>query len=195
MNQKNLNESFWNNHYLERTTGWDLKQVSPPLKEFINQLTDKNLRILIPGCGNSYEAAYLLEKGFTDITIIDIAPALVESLKNKFSNDSRITIVLQDFFDHEGTYDLVLEQTFFCAIDPSLRPQYIVKMSQLLKKGGKLAGLLFNRDFEDGPPFGGSKKEYLALFSPDFNIKIAETAYNSFEKRKGSELFISMIRK
>jgi hypothetical protein len=44
-------------------TGWDLGQVSPPLKAYIDQLTDKNLRILIPGCGNSYEAEYLLEKG------------------------------------------------------------------------------------------------------------------------------------
>ncbi|MDO8993629.1 MAG: SAM-dependent methyltransferase, partial [Daejeonella sp.] len=50
----NLNESFWNERYRLNDTGWDLGHVSPPLKTYIDQLTDKNLRILIPGCGNSY---------------------------------------------------------------------------------------------------------------------------------------------
>ena len=51
-----LGETFWNNQYNANTTNWDLGEVSPPLKEYIDQLTNKNLRILIPGCGNTYEA-------------------------------------------------------------------------------------------------------------------------------------------
>jgi hypothetical protein len=43
-------------------------------------VTDKTNRILIPSCGNSYEAEYLLEQGFTN-TVIDIAPTSVAVLK------------------------------------------------------------------------------------------------------------------
>jgi hypothetical protein len=34
--------------------------VSLPIKAYIDTLKDKDIAILIPGCGNTYEAAYLL---------------------------------------------------------------------------------------------------------------------------------------
>ena len=43
-------------------TGWDLGMISPPIKQYIDSIDDKNQRILIPGCGNAHEAVYLLEK-------------------------------------------------------------------------------------------------------------------------------------
>ncbi|TXT34436.1 MAG: thiopurine S-methyltransferase [Chitinophagaceae bacterium] len=190
-----LDANFWSDKYQNNSTQWDLGLVSPPIKQYIDQLTNKDCRILIPGCGNAYEAAYLLEQGFTNITLIDIAEPLVQSLQKKYKNDSRIQIILGDFFNHQGQYDLIIEQTFFCAIDPSLRTNYVIKMSQLIAKGGKLVGLLFNRSFEGGPPFGGNKEEYIHLFSPTFSIKKLETCYNSFKKREESELFMIFIIK
>lgn len=187
----NLNAHYWDNQYQNNTTGWDMGQVSPPIKEYIDQLTNKNIRILIPGCGNTYEAEYLLQKGFTDITIIDFAPTLVNKLKEKFINHSRIKIVLADFFDHEGEYDLILEQTFFCALNPGLRTRYCDKMISLLSTNGKLAGLIFNKEFEkEGPPFGGTKLSYEILFQSHFELIVFEKCYNSFFKRKDTELFI-----
>ena len=105
-----VGKDYWNKQYVEHTTGWDLGEVSPPLKAYVDQLNNKNLCILIPGGGNSYEAEYLIQQGFTDITIIDIAPALIEKLKEKFTNKKAIKIILGDFFQHEGQYDLILEQ-------------------------------------------------------------------------------------
>lgn len=191
-----FDENFWNERYRSNETGWDLGQVSPPLKAYIDQLTDKNLRILIPGCGNSYEAEYLLEKGFSNITVIDIAPELVKRLKSKFRSNKNIKIILGDFFTHKAEYDLVLEQTFFCALDPKLRKNYAEAMKGLLVKGGKLAGVLFNKEFEtQGPPFGGTDTEYLALFGDAFNFRTFEPCYNSFSKRADSELFVILEKK
>lgn len=191
-----LGQDYWNDKYLNQATGWDLGQVSPPLKAYIDQIEDKNLKILIPGCGNSYEAEYLLENGFTNINLIDIAPELVERLKSKFRFNPNINIILGDFFEHEGEYDLILEQTFFCALDPILRKEYVDKMAKLLKKGAKIAGVLFSRIFEmPGPPFGGTKEEYQELFKDKFDFKIFEPCTNSFEKRSGSELFVVMTKK
>lgn len=194
-NFNELDANYWSSRYQTNTAQWDLGQVSPPIKNYIDQLTDKNCRILIPGCGNSYEAAYLLEKGFTDITLIDIAPNLVDTLKKRYANNTAIKIILGDFFELNQPFDLIIEQTFFCALHPTLRPAYVDKMKSLLSPNGKLVGLLFDRSFEGGPPFGGSKTAYINLFESDFKLNTLEPCYNSFIKRQESELFMIFIRK
>lgn len=193
--EKPLDQSYWDLQYQSETTGWDLGTISPPIKAYVDQLKDTTISVLIPGCGNTYEAEYLLEKGFANITVIDIAPTLVEKLKEKFKNTTAIRIIQGDFFEHKGSYDLILEQTFFCALPPQMRQKYVWKMHQLLSKNGKIAGLLFNRSFEVSPPFGGSKTEYEQLFSEAFHFKILETSYNSVTPRAQSELFFVFEKK
>lgn len=190
--EKPLDKVYWDNQYQSNTTGWDLGEISPPLKTYIDTLKDKTIRILIPGCGNTYEADYLLVQGFTNITVIDIAPTLVENLKTKFKGNPNINIVLGDFFEHQGVYDVILEQTFFCALPPTMRQKYVWKMHQLLAKKGKIAGLLFNRTFESSPPFGGSQKEYKLLFQHAFHFLKMEVCQNSATPRTGSELLIEL---
>ena len=191
-----LTNNYWSLQYDNNLTQWDLGEVSPPIKEYINQLNNKDLRILIPGCGNTYEAEYLLQQGFTNITVLDYAPALVAKLKLKFINNPAIKIIEGDFFKHTGSYDLVLEQTFFCAIEPVLRLSYLSKMKSILAPGGKIAGVLFGKEFDKaGPPFGGIKEQYVSLFQNEFFIKIMEPCYNSHSKRQGSELFIILEKR
>jgi SAM-dependent methyltransferase len=187
---KPLDKKYWDAQYKAQTTAWDLGQVSPPIKTYINTLKDKNTRVLIPGCGNTYEAEYLLKNGFTNVTVIDIAPTLVETIKQKFCHNPNIKIILGDFFEHHGSYDLILEQTFFCALPPSMRQKYVWKIHQLLSDQGILAGLLFNRVFEVSPPFGGSKEEYETLFESAFDFLKMDVAENSIPPRANSELFI-----
>jgi SAM-dependent methyltransferase len=115
---------------------------------------------------------------------------LTAALKERFKGQP-IKILTGDFFEHKGQYDLILEQTFFCALDPSFRSKYVEHMHQLLKPAGNLVGVLFNKEFEGGPPFGGSKEEYEQLFSKHLHIKKMEPCYNSIPPRKGSELFFS----
>ncbi len=184
-----LNDDYWSSRYDQNQTGWDIGAASGPLTHYIEQLSRKDLRILIPGCGNAYEADYLLKKGFTNVTLIDISKTLVEALQLKFK-DTPIHIVHGDFFEHSGQYDLILEQTFFCAIDPALRKDYVTKMETLLAPGGKVAGVLFNRDFPGGPPFGGHIPEYRDYFQEKFEIKTLEPCFNSIAPRKNAEAFV-----
>jgi hypothetical protein len=44
--------NYWEERYLKNEIGWDIGAVSTPLKEYIDQLTNKACRILIPGAGN-----------------------------------------------------------------------------------------------------------------------------------------------
>ena len=66
-----------------------------------------------------------------------------------------------------GITIVILEQTFFCALDPALRDRYVAHMEQLLAPGGKLVGVLFNDTLNaDRPPFGGSQGGVRASFPP-----------------------------
>lgn len=191
MNKK-LDKDYWNERYLTNQTGWDIGGASTPLREYIDQLDNKDLKILIPGCGNAYEAAYLLEHGFRNVTLVDISELVVADVTKRYSSykGKGLTILCDDFFKLSGQYDLVLEQTFFCALDPSDRKRYVEKMASLIRPGGKLVGLLFNRAFEGGPPFGGSVDEYKLLFSGVFRLRVMEPCFNSIKAREGSEVFM-----
>ncbi len=191
-----FDKSYWEKRYSNSETGWDIGHVSTPIKVYIDQLQNKSLKILIPGCGNAYEAEYLFDQGFRNVFLLDLARQPLQSFKEKNPNFPDEQLVCEDFFSHDNTYDLIIEQTFFCALDPSLRTNYAKKMSSLLKQGGKLVGLLFNEDFGfEHPPFGGTKDEYLNYFKPHFNIKTFEIAYNSIQPRERREFFVIFEKK
>lgn len=188
-----LDKNFWNSRWEHNETGWDIGYASPAITSFLENYPNKEAAILIPGCGNAYEAEWLFNQGFTNITLIDIAPLLVQSLQEKFKATPSIKVICTDFFQHNNTYDLIVEQTFFCAISPSLRKEYVTKMHSMLNTNGEIIGLLFNKEFEkQGPPFGGTITEYQLLFSPYFTIQKMEDCYNSIPPRAGSEAFIHL---
>jgi len=150
----------------------------------------------VPGAGNGYEAEFIFKQGFNNVFVLDWAKQALENLKQRCPAFPQQNIIYADFFDHKEQYNLIIEQTFFCALQPDLRTAYTNKMHELLLEKGKLVGLLFNRIFdEDGPPFGGTKKEYIQLFRTKFYIDVIENCYNSVEARAGTELFVKFIKK
>ncbi len=186
-----LNKTFWDNKYANDKLGWDIGYISTPLKTYIDQLSNKNSKILIPGAGNGYEVEYLFNRGFSNIHVVDIAQRPLDNLKKRIPLFPKDQLIHTDFFNlQESDFDLILEQTFFCALDPSLRETYAIKMNNLLHKNGKIVGLFFDFPLTGkGPPFGGDINEYKKLFIEYFNIKTLERAYNSIKPRKGNELF------
>ena len=192
----NLSEDFWENKYKTNKIGWDLGEVAPPLKTYFNQLTNKNLKILIPGGGNSHEAEYLFNNGFKNVFVVDISKNPLENLQKRVPNFPASQLIHANFFDLENTFDLIIEQTFFCAINPNLRQKYAEKMQSILHEKGKLVGLLFEAKLnEDHPPFGGNKNEYINYFEPYFSLEIIEKCYNSFHNRQEMELFVKFVNK
>ena len=191
-----LNRDFWNDKYVKSETGWDVGKITTPLKEYFDQLNNKKIKILIPGCGNAYEAEYLFKNNFLSTFLLDYSDQALRNFKRRVPAFSKSQLLNKDFFDGHGKYDLIIEQTFFCAIDKNRRSDYFSQMNNLLKANGKLVGLLFNDALnEDKPPFGGSESEYRKYLDPYFNIKVFEKAYNSIESRKGRELFMILIKK
>lgn len=189
-----MEKEFWEQRWQAGETGWDLGEVSPPLKAYIDQISEKSIAILIPGAGNAYEAKYLAEKGFTNVTVVDIVPSIIATLRASEVGE-KVNFINADFFTIKGNFDLIIEQTFFCAIHPSNRSRYVQKMHELLEPNGKLVGLLFNCSFENGPPFGGDIEEYRSLFSIYFDTVSLEPCYNSIGPRAGKELWLSCTKK
>ncbi|NOX88966.1 MAG: methyltransferase [Calditrichaeota bacterium] len=192
-----FNQEYWTNFYLKDAPPWDMRGVSPPLKAYFDQLTDKDKKILIPGAGNGWESEYLLKKGFKNIDVLDLSPLPLQNLKKRAPDFPDEQLLNMDFFTLTRQYDLIIEHVFFCALPPEMRPRYAQQMYRLLKPGGKLVGVLFdfplNPDQTD-PPFGGSKEEYLHYFEPLFEIRTFERCYNSHPSRQGRELFMIMIK-
>lgn len=190
-----LNAAFWTDRYTTGQTGWDIGAVSTPLKAYFDQLTDKELEILIPGGGRSYEAEYLHKQGFTKVHVVDLSGEPFADLMERCPDFPREHLHVGDFFSHAGRYDRIIEQTFFCALNPQLRPAYVRRMHELLVPGGKLEGVLFDDPlFTDHPPYGGNAVEYRELFTPVFRKLGLEPCYNSIKPRAGRELWLNAQR-
>jgi len=187
----NLDAEYWNNRYLDNTHRWDIGYPSPAITHYFDKIEDKNVSILIPGCGSAYEGEYLIKNGFTNVTLLDVS----EETKNRFLK--RVpgfnNFVVSDFFQLDSQFDYIIEQTFFCALKPSLRLDYASKMKELLGGNGRLIGLMFHAKLNsDHPPFGGFKEDYIKLFKPFFKHIKMEIAKDSIKERFDRELFIEI---
>lgn len=181
---------YWSDRYAQGYTGWDIGYPSTPLRAYIDQISDPSTRILVPGAGYGHEVRYLVEAGYQHVTVVDIAPEPMEELKRRLPPDA-VRLITGDLFDHVGDYDLILEQTFFCAIDPSLREQYVAHSASVLRQGGLFAGVLFDRIFDKpGPPHGGSLEDYARLFDKHYAEVSITPCQNSIPERQGQECFI-----
>jgi thiopurine S-methyltransferase len=187
-------ENYWTQRYKEQQTGWDIGYPSTPIKEYVDQLTDNSIEILIPGAGNAYEAEYLWKKGFKNVHILDISDVPLIQFKKRNPNFPVSQMHQADFFDFKGQYDLIIEQTFFCSLVPSdkNRKAYAQHIAKLLKSTGKLVGVWFDIPLADDikkRPFGGDKNLYISYLSPFLKIITFDPCHNSIAPRQGSELF------
>jgi SAM-dependent methyltransferase len=195
-NHDNINNpEFWESRYNSRETGWDLGQATPVFEEISQKI--KPGRICILGCGNGYDAMLFSRKGF-DVTAVDFAPTPIRRIKKAAKKQSlNISTVQDDIFNlsskYKNSFDYIVEQTCFCAIDPLKRLQYSCLAYDILKTGGQLIGLWMplDKDIKDGgPPFGVEEKEVKHLFSKNWIIKEDRFPSKSIEPRKGREKLI-----
>lgn len=189
-----LGAAYWNQRYHNDEAGWDAGVITEPLKAYFDQLDNKSGSILIPGAGNGHEVEYLFQQGFSSVYLCDLAEAPLQNFLKRCPDFNRQHVLHSDFFElTDLDFDLIIEQTFFCALDPALRSAYFEKVAQLLKPGGRLVGLLFNDTLNtDKPPFGGNKEEYMGYITPAFRVHTFDVCYNSIKPRQGRELFINL---
>ena len=185
-----LDASFWNSKYSNNDIGWDIGYPSPPIAEYADQLERKDLSILIPGCGNGYEAEYLWNTGHKNVHILDYSDTALNEFKIRVPEFPTNQIHIGDFFTHQGSYDLILEQTFFCAIQPTLRQNYVHKVKELLKPEGKLVGVLLTMNLMRTSHHLGEFPRIPWLLSATFSTFIYEELLQFNRAKNSRELFV-----
>ena len=189
----------WQRHYDEGDLGWDLGQVAPPFIRLFESNAILPGKTLVPGCGRGHEVIYLAENGF-EVTAVDYSSGAVNHLKSTVQERKlKCKVLHMDFFGidstHNGVYDLLIEQTFFCAISPKQRTSYVSTVARALKQGGMLAGLFYHTGEEGGPPFNTTREDILKHFSDSFKIQQLSKSEDSAEQRKNKEWLVVLVKK
>ncbi|MBC8312308.1 MAG: methyltransferase domain-containing protein [Candidatus Marinimicrobia bacterium] len=187
---------YWENSYKSGEMGWDVGCPTPIFTNWINAQTNP-LSICILGAGNGWDALHFAEKGHR-VTAVDFAESAVLNMKASAEKRGlKLDIIHADIFDLDklftNTFDIILEYTCFCAIDPAQRDDYIRIVNHLLNPSGKFVGLLFPIDKElndDGPPYGVDINTTLESFAKYFTLVKKEMPTLSIERRKGREIFV-----
>jgi len=176
-------EALWADG-LAKGSRFDVAGVSRPLAA---ELSKRNHCVagspgmssaLIPGAGRAYDAIALAEHGFDSVTAVDLSPTACAAAREEIatyynadhgnSSSAAINVICADFFDLEGQYDFIWDNTFLCALDPSTRERWALKMKALLKPdtGELLTNVFPIGDREGGPPFALSVPLVKSLLEP-----------------------------
>jgi SAM-dependent methyltransferase len=194
-----LGPDFWGARYRAGDLAWDLEGPSPPFVRLDRAGFIAPCRVAVPGCGRGWEVAYLAERGYR-VTGIDFAPEAIDAARERLAAaGAKAELIQADLFDlpkaTEAAFDLVLEQTCFCAIEPARRPDYVAAAHRLLAPGGRLIGLFYACKGEGGPPFTTGPEEVRALFADRFEIRSLALTTNSHPRRLGEEWLGVLLRR
>ena len=140
---------YWESSYQSGEMGWDLGGPTPIFDQWIKTCKEP-LSICILGAGNGWDAFNFANRGHI-VTAVDFAESAVKYMQmTSEQNDLKIDIRKMDIFDLDQIYtnhfDVVLEYTCFCAINPSRRRDYLKMVCNILKPNGEMVGLLFPID-------------------------------------------------
>jgi 2-polyprenyl-3-methyl-5-hydroxy-6-metoxy-1,4-benzoquinol methylase len=149
---------YWENSYRSGEMGWDLGGPTPIFNDWINS-QEESLSICILGAGNGWDAINFSEKGH-HCTAVDFAESAIKNMHSySHAKGVQVNIVHSDIFDLEKifhhTFDIVLEYTCYCAINPDRRNDYVRMASKILKSEGKVVAILYPVGKvvnDDGPP-------------------------------------------
>jgi methyl halide transferase len=197
----------WQRRYEKGEDRWELGAAAPPLAAAIRdyamssegKAVKTNGRAIVPGCGRGHEVFLLAELGFTavgvdfaDIAIADaIAGAKVRNLPATFVQADWMICGYGDGW--AAHFQLLIEHTCFCAINPTQRADYVKSAARVLATGGLLLGLLWDCGREGGPPFTVSPDEMRHYFALEngFAIERLEPAQSSLPQRAGEWLMVA----
>ncbi len=197
---------YWDAAYREEKDGWDMGAPTPVFADLLTRL-DKDFRslgaphfarlghpprVLIPCSGRGYDALLFAARGW-DVTAVDFAEEPLQWLRREAAHAGfPVTILQEDMFamgeSHPAAYDLILEYTCVCAIDPARRKEFLSFAHAVLRPGGVLMALLFPVDGRPGgPPFSIDVEEFKREAASSFALLHDSVPHTSVKPRLGKE--------
>ena len=196
---------FWDELFAANAGGWELGRAAPPLRAWFCAARGaheggaplRGVRALVPGCGRGHEARLVAELG-AQVTAIDLSPTAIAQARARTGPELTIAFEVGDLFARIGQppqFDLVVEHTCFCAIDPARRDDYVEAVADSLVPGGSLVGLFYAHGRPGGPPFTTDAPELERRFQRRFEVQTLEVAQRSALVRHGHELLAVLRRR
>jgi SAM-dependent methyltransferase len=192
-----MSATDWESHYQTGDMPWEKGEASPGLVDFLAAQAELGRgTVCVPGCGTGHDARAWSGAGF-DVTGCDLAPSAVRLSRERTLAAGLTAEFVQTDFLHDDpprTFDWLFEHTLYCAIQPGEREQYLRAVLRWLKPGGQYLAVNYLIPDEDGPPFGTTREEVWARFSPHFDL-LKEWVPRSYPNRTGLELMLWWRRK
>lgn len=192
---------YWDNVYREDAPNgaprWDIGGPAPPIVRMLAGglcPVEPPASVLVPGCGTGHEAAHLAALGH-NVVGVDWAESGVAAARDRLAPWPHAAVEQADFFslperaDFAGGFDLVVEHTFFVAIDPSRRTEYAAVVEACLRRReGWYLGLFYNHRRPGGPPWDADADAVRAAFArPGWQLVHWEMPEDSTPHRQGKE--------
>ncbi|XP_052207582.1 probable thiol methyltransferase 2 [Diospyros lotus] len=161
----------WGKCWDEGIIPWDLGQPTPIMVHLHQTGALAKGRALVPGSGSGHDVVAIAcsERYVVGVDISETAIRKAIELSSSLPNAGYFTFLKADFFAWHPTelFDLILDYTFFCAIEPDMRSAWASQMQALLKPGGELITLMFPiSDHVGGPPYKVSVADYEEVLHP-----------------------------
>ncbi len=185
---------FWSDFYKnESQPRWDLNGPAEAFKDMLHRLKLPKSRILVLGCGGGHDAAFFAQAGHV-VTAVDFSAEAIAKAKKSYGHLHNLSFEQMDVFNlpHEWnyTFDVVIEHTLFCAVDPAFYQKLITVWKRVLHEEGQLLSVFFTMFKRQGPPYGIREFELRALLMPHFQFLFWGRLRNSIADRLGKELFV-----
>lgn len=186
-------QQFWDEIYRKEVPPWELHKPHPAFTALVPKLKLTRSRVLVLGAGSGSDAAYFAEQGHI-VTAVDFSAEAVTAAKAKYADLTNLRFMQSDIFNlptsMNGQFDLIVEHTCYCAIDPTRRNELVRIWRRLLADNGHVLGVFFAIDKRSGPPFGGSEWEIRARLSKGFQPLYWLRWHQSVADRLGTELLV-----
>ncbi len=191
----------WAQRYQSGDTPWDLGAAHP---ELVARIAAGKLaampgrrRALVGGAGRAHDALALARAGF-EVTAIDLVDAGAGELAAQLASFGG-SLRVEDALEHvaQAPYDLIFEHTFFCAIDPALRPRWGELVLRSLAMDGRLCALVFpvgKPVSEGGPPYGTTLADLVAALGGKFVVGVDEPVRHAVARRTWPERWAEFMR-
>jgi SAM-dependent methyltransferase len=190
---------WWNEIYQKGDMRWDNGGAHPLLDFLIPALKLTRCRVLVLGCGTGHDAAWWEKRGHI-VTAVDFSHEAIERARSIHGERESMRWIEADVLNlpsgdsrfAPGNFDIIFENTLFCAIPPGERETLVRNWYRLLSRRGRLVGLVPVMDKLAGPPFGTSEWEMRKrLLEPTSYLKSSAQAPAQASARRAR--FVSLL--